>query len=442
MNEHGKSDRSVVPRKPSNERVGRLSQEETVEERGLAKGNPHQPPRHRTQSRTEPKQGLARIREAALADCGRIFTSLWHHVVDVERLRQAYRAISRKAAAGIDGVTWQSYGARLEENLTDLSARLGRGAYRAKAVKRAWIPKPDGRKRPIGVPVLEDKLVQRAASEVIGAIYETEILGFSYGFRPGRNPHQALDALTVGIERKPVRWILDADIRGFVDTIDHGLLLRMIEDRIGDPRVLRQLRKWLHAGVMDQGKVERAEQGTPQGGSISPLLANIYLHHAFDVWADSWRTDARGAVIIVRYADDFVAGFQNREDAECFLHDLRKRLQEYNLELHPEKTRLIEFGRYARQNRRQRGDGKPETFDFLGFTHICGVTRHGSFKVLRQTQRMRMAQSLKRVTAELKRRRHAPIPVLGAWLRSVLNGHFQYFAVPGNHAGICAGGPG
>jgi len=432
MNEPGKSDEPVVPKKRSNERAGRPEREEAAEERGSAKGNPYPLPRHRTQSRTEPMQALARIREAALGDRGRVFTSLWHHIQDADRLRQAYKAISRRAAAGIDGVTWQSYGTRLEENLTDLSARLRRGAYRAKAVKRAWIPKPDGRKRPIGVPVLEDKLVQRAASEVISAIYETEFLGFSYGFRPGRSPHHALDALVVGIERKPVRWILDADIRGFFDTLDHELLLKMIEERIRDPRVLRQLRKWLDAGVMEHGKIERAVRGTPQGGSISPLLANIYLHYALDVWADTWRQGVRGAVVIVRYADDFVVGFQNREEAEAFLHDLRARLQAFRLELHPDKTRLIEFGRFARDHRRRHGEGKPETFDFLGFTHICGVTRDGRFKILRRTQRTRLARSLKRVTATLKRRRHQPIGVLGNWLAAVLNGHYQYYAVPGN----------
>ena len=432
MHEHGKSDEPVVPEKRSNERGGRPAREETVEERGSAKGNPGQPPRHRTQSRTEPKQALARIREAALADRGRVFTSLWHHIYDADRLRHAYYATKRKAAAGIDGVTWQSYGTGLEEHLTNLEDRLRRGAFRAKAVRRAWIPKADGRKRPIGIPVLEDKLVQRSASEVLGAIYETEFMGFSYGFRPGRSQHNALDALAVGILQRPVKWILDADIRSFFDTLDHELLLKMIEERIQDPRVLRQLRKWLNAGVMEQGKIEHARQGTPQGGSISPLLANIYLHYALDVWVQEWREQARGEVIIVRYADDFVVGFQHHEEAKRFLHDLRERLQAFHLELHPDKTRLIEFGRFTRDRRRRRGEGKPETFDFLGFTHICGVTRQGGFKLLRQTQRTRMARSLKRVTAELKRRRHQPLGKQGSWLRSVLNGHNQYFAVPGN----------
>jgi RNA-directed DNA polymerase len=432
MNERGKSDGPVVPRKPSNERAGRPEPEETVEGRGPAKENLDQPPRHRAQHRTEPKQALARIREAARADKGRVFTSLWHHVYDPARLREAYEATSRTAAPGLDGVTWQDYGLHLDANLTDLSERLRRGAFRAKAVKRAWIPKPDGRQRPIGIPVLEDKVVQRSMAEVLGAIYETEFKGFSYGFRPGRNPHMALDALTVGIETKPVRWILDADIKGFFDAIDHDLLLKIVETRICDPHVLRQLRKWLHAGVMSNGAIEYAAQGTPQGGSISPLLANIYLHHVLDVWADSWRKDARGAVIIVRYADDFVVGFQHKEDAERFLHDLRERFAAYRLELHPEKTRLIEFGRYARDNRRRDGKARPEVFNFLGFTHICSVTRLGSFKILRQTQRERMKRSLTRVVTELKRRRHWPLAAMGSWLGQVLRGHLQYYAVPSN----------
>lgn len=432
MNGDRKSDEPVVPRRSSNEGAGRLAREETTEERGSAKENPNQPPRHRAQDRTEPKEALRRIREAARSDKGRVFTSLWHHIYNTDRLREAYRATSRRAAAGIDGVTWREYGLQLEANLTDLSARLRRGAFRAKAVKRAWIPKPDGRKRPIGVPVLEDKIVQRSTTEILSTIYETEFKGFSYGFRPGRSAHMALDALTVGIERKPVRWILDADIKGFFDAIDHDLLLKMIGDRICDPRVLRQLRKWLHAGVMEDGKLQYAQQGTPQGGSVSPLLANIYLHHALDVWADSWRAGADGAVIIVRYADDFVVGFQHKEDAERFLHDLEERFAAYRLELHPEKTRLIEFGRYARDKRRQRGEGKPEVFNFLGFTHICSVTRHGTFKILRQTQRERKRRSLTRVVTELKRRRHWPLEAQGRWLGRVLRGHLQYYAVPNN----------
>lgn len=432
MNEREKSDEPVVPRRASNEGAGRPVPEETKEGRGSTKENPNQPPRHRAQDRTEPKQALMRIREAARTDRGRVFTSLWHHVYESRRLREAFQRTSRRAAAGVDGVTWQEYGLQLEENLTNLSQRLRRGAFRAKAVKRAWIPKPDGRKRPIGVPVLEDKIVQRSVAEVLSAIYETEFRGFSYGFRPGRSPHMALDALAVGIEQRPVRWILDADIKGFFDAIDHDLLLNLVEKRIGDPRVLRQLRKWLHAGVMEDGRIEHVDQGTPQGGSISPLLANIYLHYVFDVWADSWRRDARGAVIVVRYADDFVVGFQHKADAEQFLADLRARLEAYRLELHPEKTRLIEFGRYAREKRRRRGEGKPETFDFLGFTHICSVTRTGNFKLLRQTQRARLQRSLDRVKAEIKHRRHWPVDVVGKWLGQVLRGHLQYYSVPSN----------
>ena len=356
-------------------------------------------PRDRTYVETEDLQSaLERIRQVACRDKELRFTSLWHHVTNIDRLRQAYFGLKRNAAPGVDGLTWQQYGESLEENLQDLSARLKRGAYRAKPVRRAYIPKADGRQRPLGVTALEDKIVQRSTVQVLNAIYETDFLGFSYGFRPGRSPHHALDALYVGIMRKRVNWVLDADVCGFFDAIDHKWLLKFIEHRIADPRVIRHLKKWLKAGIVEDGKRTEIESGTPQGGSVSPVLANVYLHYVFDLWADQWRRrHARGDVIIVRFADDFTVGFEFREDAERFLADLRDRFHTFHLELHPDKTRLIEFGRYAARDRKRRGEGKPESFDFLGFTHTCDRTRNGRFIVLRQTMRKRMQAKPERV---------------------------------------------
>ncbi len=392
-------------------------------------------PRDRTYVETEDLQSaLERIRQVACRDKELRFTSLWHHVTNIDRLRQAYFGLKRNAAPGVDGLTWQQYGESLEENLQDLSARLKRGAYRAKPVRRAYIPKADGRQRPLGVTALEDKIVQRSTVQVLNAIYETDFLGFSYGFRPGRSPHHALDALYVGIMRKRVNWVLDADVCGFFDAIDHKWLLKFIEHRIADPRVIRHLKKWLKAGIVEDGKRTEIESGTPQGGSVSPVLANVYLHYVFDLWADQWRRrHARGDVIIVRFADDFTVGFEFREDAERFLADLRDRFHTFHLELHPDKTRLIEFGRYAARDRKRRGEGKPESFDFLGFTHTCDRTRNGRFIVLRQTMRKRMQAKLREIARELQYRLHEPVPVVGQWLRSVVQGHFQYYAVPRNH---------
>jgi RNA-directed DNA polymerase len=430
-NDAGKSDSLVVPRKSPNN-AGQLAAE-AMEGRGLAKGNPSESNTYRTQSRNNVPSALERIRQAARKDRKQRFTSLLHHVYEVERLRAAYLATKRDAAAGIDGETWQHYGENLEANLQDLSARLARGAYQAKPVRRAHIPKADGRLRPLGVPTLEDKIVQRAVAEVCNAIYETDFLGFSYGFRPGRSPHQALDALTVGITRTKVNWVLDADIQDFFGTLAHEWLVKFVEHRIGDKRVVRLIQKWLNAGVLEDGKRVRSEVGTVQGGSISPLLANIYLHYVLDLWARRWRKkQARGDVVIVRFCDDFVVGFEHREEAERFLTELRERLAKFGLGLHPDKTRLIEFGRFADKSRRERGDGKPESFNFLGFTHICGKTRQGTFTVLRQTMRKRWQAKLQAVRTELKRRLHVSIPEVGAYLRAVITGHNRYYGVPMN----------
>jgi RNA-directed DNA polymerase len=362
------------------------------------------------------------------------FTALLHHVYDPEALRAAYFSLKRDAAPGVDGETWRHYGEALEENLQDLSARLKRGAYRAKPVRRAYIAKSDGRQRPLGVPVLEDKIVQRAMVEVLNAIYEIDFLGFSYAFRPGRSQHSALDALYAGLLTRMVNWVLEVDIRGFFDAIDHGWLVKFLEHRIADRRVVRLIQKWLNAGVLEEGKRTRVSEGTPQGGSASPLLANIYLHYVFDLWVQAWRRKhTHGDVIVVRYADDIVLGFQNPSDAERFRQELAERLGKFGLELHPEKTRLLEFGPFAAENRKRRGQGKPETFDFLGFTHICVKKRsNGRFTVLRQTMRKRLQAKLREVKTELRRRMHDPIPAVGPWLRSVVGGHLRYYGVPMN----------
>ena len=427
----GKSDSLVVPGKLPNKAEEPAA--EAVEGRGLAKGNSPERNALRTQRREGALSALERVRQAARKDRKQRFTALLHHVYAVERVRAAYVALQREAAAGIDGETWRHYGENLDGNLQDLSSRLQRGAYRAKPVRRAYIPKADGRVRPLGVPTLEDKIVQRAVVEVLNAIYEVDFLGFSYGFRPGRSPHQALDALSVGILTRRVNWVLDADIRGFFDTLDHGWLVKFLEHRVADRRVVRLIQKWLRAGVLEDGRRTQSDTGTVQGGSISPLLANLYLHYGFDLWTQRWRkTQARGDMIVTRFADDFVVGFEHRQDAERFLAELCERFSRFGLELHPGKTRLIEFGQCAAQNRRGRGDGKPETFDFLGFTHIGGRKRNGRFTVLRQTMRSRWQAKLKELNVELRRRLHRPIPEQGTYLRAVVTGHFHYYGVPMN----------
>jgi RNA-directed DNA polymerase len=376
--------------------------------------------------------GLDRVREVARSDKDARFTALLHHV-DLNRLRAAYWAIRPQAAPGVDKVTWGAYGVGLEHKLQDLHQRVQSGSYRASPSRRVYIEKADGRQRPLGIATLEDKIVQRAVVEVLNAIYEVDFLGFSYGFRPGRSPHDALDALTVGIERRRVNWVLDADVKDFFTSLDHDWLARFVEHRVADKRVLRLIRKWVNAGVIEDGKWTASEVGAPQGASASPLLANIYLHYVLDRWVRQWRRrHAHGDVIIVRFADDFVAGFEHKSDAEQFLTDLRERFSKFNLELHPDKTRLIEFGRNAARARAARGDGKPETFDFLGFTHMCGKNKSGGFWLRRKTISKRMRAKLAEVKDQIKRRRHLPIPEQGKWLGSVVRGHLAYYAVPGN----------
>jgi group II intron reverse transcriptase/maturase len=436
---HGpkKSDLAEVAMKPTN-KAGLMTAAEPVERRAGAEGNADQQSTHRTQIRARVSQALGRIRQAAKARRKERFTALLHHV-DLDLLRLSFYALKRQAAPGVDGVTWQDYEAGLESNLGDLHSRVHRGAYRAQPSRRKYILKSDGRQRPLGIASLEDKILQRAVVAVLNSIYEEDFLGFSYGFRPKRSQHDALDALIVGIERTKVNWILDVDVRDFFGAVSHDWLIRFLEHRIGDERVLRLIRKWLKAGVLEEGVVTQSEEGTPQGATVSPLAANVYLHYVLDLWAQQWRQrHATGDMIIVRYADDCVLGFEHEAEARRFLEDMRARLAEFSLPLHPDKTKLIEFGRHAAVNRERRGLQKPETFTFLGFTLICGTSRSGRFQVQRTTRRDRMRATLRRVRDELRQRMHQPIPEQGHWLRQVTMGFFAYHAVPTNRRAIGA----
>ena len=429
---HGpeKSDSAIRAKRPANN-AGRPVAER-VEQRAGTEGNTGQPRTRRTQSRASVSQGLERVRHAARQRKKEKFTALLHHV-SVDLLREAFLALKRHAAPGVDGVTWQDYEVELEGNLQALHARVQRGTYRALPVRRRFIPKPDGKQRPLGIAALEDKIVQRAVVSVLNAIYEADFLGFSYGFRPERSQHDALDALSVAICDTPVNWILDADIRGFFDSVSQEWLVRFLEHRVGDERVIRLVRKWLKAGVLEDGGWSVSEKGTPQGAVVSPLLANVYLHYVFDLWAVQWRRrEAKGNVIVVRYADDIVAGFEHEADARRFWDAMRTRFEQFALELHGEKTRLLEFGRLAAVRRQRRELGKPETFSFLGFTFICGKSRRGAFQLQRKTRGDRMRAKLCEVKAELRSRMHHAIPEQGRWLKAVVTGFFVYHAVPTN----------
>src|ERR1700726_4024426 len=425
------SDRTILSMNQTNKEE--RSSAEPGEKRVRAKENIVQPNTHPTQSGERVSQGLGGVREVAKKRRQERFTALLHHV-SVDLLRDSYYALKRQAAPGVDGVTWQEYETGLEGRLTDLHSRVHRGAYRAKPSRRVFIPKADGGQRPLGIAALEDKIVQQAVVTILNQIYEVDFKGFSYGFRPGRSPHQALDALTVGIQRKRVNWVLDADIRGFFDNLSHEWMMKFIEHRVADRRVLRLIRKWRKAGVSEDGQWSETKLGTPQGAVVSPLIANVYLHYVFDLWVEVWRKKvAKGDVIVVRYADDLVVGFQHRTDAERFLREFRERLAKFGLELHADKTRLIEFGRFAARDRKRRGEGKPETFTFLGFTHFCGqLNSRRAFIVWRITAKKRMVAKLKVIKAELQRRKHHRTTEVGAWLRKVVLGYYQYHAVPGN----------
>src|SRR5882762_4939588 len=436
MYDHEKSDPAIVAVKPTN-KAGQPAAE-LVEPRAGAEGNVSQQSTGRAQYRGTVSQALARIRQAARQRKKEKFTALFHHV-SIAHLAEAFSELKENAAAGVDGLTCRDYEQHLERNLEDLHARVHRGAYRALPSRRVYIPKPDGRQRPIAVAALEDKIVQRATTTLLNAIYEEDFLGFSYGFRPERGTHDALDALCVGIDSRKVNYILDADIRSFFDEVSKEWLIRFVEHRIGDERIIRLIQKWLKAGILEDGIVAVSDKGTGQGAVISPLLANIYLHYVLDLWAERWRRrEATGDMVIVRYADDIIVGFEHEADARRFLEAMRERLGEFALTLHPDKTRLIEFGRHAAANRERRGLGKPETFNFLGFTFICGKSRRGKFLLKRKSRRDRMRVKLQAIKQELRQRRHQPIPVQGKWLRQVVKGYFNYHAVPTNNQALAA----
>ena len=435
MHEPEKSDSVVVATKPTNK--AEQSAAEPVERRTGTKGNAGQQSTRRAQDRASVSQALSRVRKVAQERKTEKFTTLFHHL-DSSMLRTAFFALKKDAAPGVDGLTWEAYEADLDPRIEDLHSRLHRGAYRAQPARRRFIPKSDGTQRPLAVVALEDKIVQRATAAVLGVIYEEEFLGFSYGFRPKRSQHDALDALMVGISGTKVNYILDADIRSFFNEVSQDWLVRFVQHRVGDPRIVRLIQKWLKAGVLEDGEQVISEKGTGQGSVISPLLANVYLHYVFDLWADRWRRrEARGNMVMVRYADDIV-GFERETDARRFWEEMRERLREFSLTLHPEKTRLIEFGRHAAVNRGRRGLGRPETFTFLGFTLICGKSRRGRFLLKRKTRRDRMRAKLQAIKEELLRQRHQPIPKQGDWLKQVVTGFFAYHAVPTNGPAISA----
>jgi RNA-directed DNA polymerase len=424
----------ILPMNHSNK--GGNSSAESGEGRPLIKENAGQPNTYPTQSGKGVSQGLAGVRKAARENKEMKFTALLHHLT-VDLLRESFYSLKRKAAPGVDGVTWQEYEPGLEDRLVDLHSRVHRGAYRAAPSRRVYIEKADGRQRPLGVAAMEDKIVQHAVVTVLHQIYEEDFLGFSYGFRPGRSQHQALDGLSYALLKKKVNYVLDADIRGFFDNLDKSRLVQFVEHRVDDPRILRLIQKWLNAGVIEDGQWSDTKTGSPQGSVISPLLANIYLHYVFDLWVDAWRKKwARGEVVVVRYADDIILGFQPQAEADRFLENFRERLAMFGLELHPDKTRRIEFGRFAEQNRTRRGEGKPETFDFLGFTHISGKNSLGRFMVRRKTIRKRMRAKLREIKQQLHKRMHDPVRQTGQWLKSAVQGHFNYYAVPGNLASL------
>jgi len=437
MNGPEKSDSPIVARKPANEAV--RAAEEQVERRGGTKENADQQNTVRTQSREAVSRAQARIRDAVTRNPTEPLTALLHHVTK-DILRAGFFSLKKTAAPGIDGLTWQRYAEDLEMNLANLHDRVHTGAYRALASRRRYIPKADGRQRPLGIAALEDKIVQAAVVAVLTPIYEAEFLGFSYGFRPGRGQHDALDALAYGLGKRRINWILDADIRAFFDTISHDWLIRFLEHRIRDRRIIRLIRKWLMAGVLEEGHRFETTEGTPQGAVISPLLANVYLHYVYDLWVRQWRQrHAAGAMIVVRYADDTIVGFEHRHEAERFLSDLSARLAQFALRLHPDKTKLIEFGRNAIARRRAHGLDKPQTFDFLGFTHFCANRRSGSGFVLGRTPvRKRMRAKLREIKERLRATRHEGIEAQGVWLDKVLRGWLAYYAVPMSAPAITA----
>ena len=430
-----KSDEAIVPQKPANKAPSGAA--ESVEGRASTKRNASECVRGQTQSWDNTMSRLARVRESAVRHRKQSFTALLHHLTPT-LLEESFYQLKRAAAEGVDGVSWREYEEDLGRRLEDLHQRIHKGRYRPRPARRVYIPKADGTKRPLSILSIEDKIVQQAVVSMLNQIYETDFLGFSYGFRPQRSQHDALDSLAWSITRKRVNWVLDLDIQKFFDTVDHEWLIRMIRHRVQDKRLIKLIVRWIKVGVVDEaGMRQPSERGVPQGSVISPLLANIYLHYVFDVWSHQWRQKkAKGDVTVVRYADDVVLGFQHEADAREYLGLLTQRLQAFGLAAHPEKTRLIRFGRYAMSQRAARGEGRPETFDFLGFTHYCTTCRRGRFKLGRKTSRMRLVKQIQAVKRELRQRMHLPVRENLAWLNRVVRGHINYFGVPGNSPAI------
>ena len=421
------SDADMVPEKSAKTWVMPV---ESTEGRSAAEGKSVSRNAPRAQDREGAPTQVERIGQRAKERKGERFENLLS-AIKAPLLKEAYQRLRKDAASGVDAVTWEEYGEALDVRVLDLQDRIHRGSYHPQPVRRVHIPKGDST-RPLGIPTLEDKVVQQAARMVLEPIYEREFLGFSYGYRPRRSPHKALTAVAELISRK-TSWVLDADIRSFFDTIDHEWMRQFIEHRIGDKRMVRLLMKWLHAGVMEDGKLHEVEAGTPQGGIISPLLANLYLHYVLDLWVNQWRKrHARGEVYIVRYADDLVMGFQYEQDARAMREALATRLAKFGLELHSEKTRVIRFGRFALEGARAEGRRRPETFDFLGFTHIAGTSRHGKFLLKRRTSRKKRKAKLALLSEEIRARRHWPLRAQHKWLARVLHGHYRYYGVPTN----------
>lgn len=421
------SDAGMVPEKSAKTRVTPV---ESMEGRPAAEGKSALRNAPRAQDREGALTQVERIGQRAKEKKGERFENLLS-AIKAPLLKEAYQRLRKDAASGVDEVTWKEYGEALDARVHDLQDRIHRGSYHPQPVRRVHIPKGTGT-RPLGIPTLEDKVVQQAARMVLEPIYEREFMGFSYGYRPGRSPHKALTAVAELISRK-TSWVLDADIRSFFDTIDHEWMKQFIEHRIGDKRMVRLLMKWLHAGVLEDGELHEVKAGTPQGGIISPLLANLYLHYVLDLWANQWRKrHARGEVYIVRYADDLVMGFQYEQDARAMREALATRFAKFGLELHPDKTRVIRFGRFALEGAKSEGRTRPETFDFLGFTHIASVARNGKFLLKRRTSRKKRKAKLMLLREAIRERRHEPVRAQHKWLASVLQGHYRYYGVPTN----------
>lgn len=431
------SDSPIVPGNGPNE----AEAEEGLEGRGLANGKALQGHPHRTQDREiGGKRALQRLGERARKEKEKgkeaeKFTNLFTHL-RVDLMKAVFYRLKKKAAPGVDGQTWAEYEQGLDERLTDLQDRLHRGAYHPQPVMRRYIPKADGKKRPLGIPAIEDKVVQGAVVAILTPIYEAEFLDCSYGFRPRRGAHDALEAVDAMMYRGKVNWVLDADIAAYFDSIDHEWLLKFLEHRIGDKRLLRLIARWLKAGVLEEGTVQPTEEGTPQGGLISPLLANVYLHYALDLWFAHEARSLVGTAHLVRYADDFVIGFQRRDEAEALLERMRERFSKFGLKLHAEKTRLIRFGKFARRDSPLDNRKRPETFDFLGFTHICGEGKGKAFRLVRRTSRQRRRNKLQALKQDMEYRREWKLKDQWTWLSAALRGHFNYYGVSTNYPAL------